>query len=352
MFNSLKKEAHYQYRSLRLLNGFFRKKLIHCNLQVTYRCNFKCQICDFWKTHHDPAKELSLDDVRLIGKKLNQLGTMIISLAGGEPLDREDLDEIITILNQENHFPILITNGWHIDEPRAKSILKAGLQEISVSVDYATPERHDAQRGQPGSWQRAMRALELLHRHRPDKRNRVHMISVLMDDNLDEIEPLIKLAKDLGVTYMVNLYSWSRGTKTPRLPDQRSIGFQPMPPSVTQHLLDLKRRYPEFISLTSYLEKMDEAITTGGIGDCQTGRLLLNIDPQGRVARCTETLDEPVGNILTDNPLVLRDRLRKVQRGSECAQCWTSCRGFAECMQKPPRRRQFREFFISVRPRA
>lgn len=342
MLNRLAKEVHYQYRCLRLAGGLLGKKLIHCNLQVTYRCNFRCQICDFWKDAYDKSQELSLDDVRLIGKKLNQLGTLIISLAGGEPLIREDLDAIITILNEAHHFPILITNGWYVDESRAKSILRAGLQEISVSVDYATPERQDAQRGQPGSWERAIRALELLHRYRPDRRNRVHMITVLMDDNLEEIEPLIRLARELGVTYMVNLYSWNRGTKSPRLPGH----------SVTQHLLELKRRYPEFISLTSYLEKMDQAIATGGIGACQTGRLLLNIDHRGGVARCTETLDEPVGNILTDDVGAIRQRLNDVQRTRPCAQCWTSCRGFAESMQSPPRWRQFKEFIISVKPRS
>ena len=100
---------------------------------------------------------------------------------------REDIYDIITALNAANHFPILITNGWFVDETVARDILRAGLQEISVSVDYRDPARHDAQRGCPGAWDRAVRALELFHKHRPDRRNRVHMISVLMDDNLDDV---------------------------------------------------------------------------------------------------------------------------------------------------------------------
>ena len=101
MISGIRREIHYQYRSLRLVLGFFSKRFIHCNLQVTYRCNFKCQICDFWKDEHDPAEELSLDDIRTIGRKLNKLGTLIISLAGGEPLAREDLVDVIRILNEE-----------------------------------------------------------------------------------------------------------------------------------------------------------------------------------------------------------------------------------------------------------
>ena len=342
MLTATRKELHYQYRCLRLARNLLLKRMLNCNLQVTYRCNFQCQICDFWKPEYQKTHELSLDDIRVIGAKLNRLGTLIISLAGGEPLIREDLPEVITILNKANHFPILITNGWFVDAALAKDLLRAGLQEISVSVDYADPAKHDAQRGQPGAWERAMRALELLHKNRPDKRNRVHMISVLMDDNLEEVEPLIQLSRQIGATYMLSLYSWNRGTKSPRLPSA----------SVTEHLLALKRKYPEFVTLTSYLEQIDQAIAVGGIGDCQTGRLLMNIDNHGNVARCTETLDEPVGNILTEDAPMLRERLLDVQRTRPCAQCWTSCRGFAECMHKPPRLRQFREFFTSVRPRA
>ena len=342
MIAKLKRELHYQYRCLRLAAGMVGRRLIHCNLQVTYRCNFQCRICDFWKPMYDKSHELSLADVRIIGEKLNRLGTLIISLAGGEPLIREDLPEIIRILNQANHFPVLITNGWYVDEPFGRAILQAGLQEISVSVDYATPAKHDAQRGREGAWDRAIRALEILHRHRPDHRNRVHMISVLMDDNIDEVEPMIRIARELGVTYMINLYSWNRGTKAFRLPRG----------GVTRRLLELKRKYPEFVTLTSYIERFDRALATGGIGDCQTGRLLLNVDRHGNVARCTETLDEPVGNLLTGDVRAIRDRLIQVQKASTCAQCWTSCRGFAECIQKRPRLRQFKEFFTSVRPRA
>ena len=342
MLTKVAHELHYQYRCLRLAFGMLSRSMLHCNLQVTYRCGFQCRICDFWKDEYDKTHELSLADIRVIARKLRRFGTLIVSLAGGEPLAREDLGEIIRILNRANHFPILITNGWHVDEARGRELLDAGLQEISVSVDYADAARHDAQRGRDGAWDRAVAALDILNRSRADKRNRVHMISVLMDDNLEEIEPLIQLSRDIGTTYMVSLYSWNRGTKGPRLPSAQ----------VTEHLLALKRKYPEFVTLTSYLERFDDAIAVGGIGDCQTGRLLMNIDNHGNVARCTETLDEPVGNILTDDPNVLRERLLDVQRTRSCAQCWTSCRGFAECMHQPPRLRQFREFFNSVRPRA
>ena len=123
--------------------------------------------------------------------------------------------------------------------------------------------------------------------------------------------------------------------------------MSPVEPAISE----LKAKYPEFVTLTTYLEHLDQAIAEGGVGDCQTGRLLMNIGSRGEVARCTETLEEPVGNILSDDIREIRRRLHAVQRERPCAQCWTSCRGFAESMGKPPRARQWREFYTSVRPR-
>ena len=127
MIHSVRRELHYQYRRLRLGAGFLHRKLIHCNLQVTYRCNFRCKICDFWKDGHDAAEELTVEEVGIIGERLNRLGTLIISLGGGEPLIREDLYRVIAVLNAADHFPILITNGWFVDEAVARDILRAGL---------------------------------------------------------------------------------------------------------------------------------------------------------------------------------------------------------------------------------
>jgi MoaA/NifB/PqqE/SkfB family radical SAM enzyme len=167
------------------------------------------------------------------------------------------------------------------------------------------------------------------------------MITVLMDDNLEEVEPLLQLCRDLGVTYFINLYSSGRGTKLSRAPGG----------NVSEKLLELKSRYPEFISLTSYVEQFDQAIGEGGIGNCHAGTLTFNIGSRGEVSRCIDTIDEPVGNILTDEVTDLRDRLQKAQKKGSCAHCWTSCRGSVESLYKPPRIRQFREFCVSVRRR-
>ena len=122
----------------------------------------------------------------------------------------------------------MICNGWFVTPEIAQALFAAGMHEISVSVDYMDPARHDAQRGTPGAHAQALEALRALMDARTRPHQRVHMISVIMDDNLDDVEPLIRLCRRMGITYLVTLYSDHRGRKSPRT----------MPAQVSERLLD------------------------------------------------------------------------------------------------------------------
>ena len=65
------------------------------------------------------------------------------------------------------------------------------------------------------------------------------MISVIMDDNLPEVEPLLETCRQLGITYLVTLYSHSRGTKPER----------PAGADISEQLLAIKRRHRHFVAL-------------------------------------------------------------------------------------------------------
>jgi len=337
--SNLKQSIHYAQRGLGLLANLALDRYVHCNLQVTRRCNFRCQICDFWKIEHSKERELSLSEIETLTNKLADYGTLAVSLAGGEPMLREDILDIIRIVSKK-HFPIMITNGWYITPDNAHALWEAGLHEISISIDYADPKKHDALRGHAGAFGQAVETLKILHASRHSNRNRVHMISVLMDDNVEDIEQLILLSEQIGVTYMVNLYSYQRGKKSERLPKR----------PVSQLMMNLKKKHNNFVSLTSYLERMDVAVRQGGVGNCQAGRYFMNIDNYGNISRCTETTDMPVGNLLKESPADIRYKLMHQQMSDSCSQCWTSCRGWAELMHGPQRMRSWKEFYITVQP--
>jgi MoaA/NifB/PqqE/SkfB family radical SAM enzyme len=308
-------------KSLRLANSFLRKRMVHCNLQILYQCNFRCTICDFWNCRYQELPPLTVPQVKDIAEKIKPLGPLVISIGGGEPLMHGNLIEITKILSK-NNFPVMICNGWFVTPENAYQLFKAGMREVSISVDYASPEKHDAQRGKKGAFERAINALQVLHANRTNAHQRVHMISVVMDDNLDDIEPLIKISKEIGITYLITFYSNCRGKKESKL--ARS--------DISRRLMELKRRYPEFIALSEFIERYAGARAEGGISPCFAGENLFNIDCRGNVSRCIDRLDESVGNIFKLEIDVLMNRLAEQVRAGDCGACWTSCRGNIETL--------------------
>lgn len=307
-------------KRLRYTYSFIRKRLVHLNLQILYQCNFRCSICDFWKEPYKSMPQLSAANAEIIAEKLKAAGPLIVTIGGGEPLLHQELTEIVRAFST-NNFPVMICNGWFLTPDRARELLEAGLYEVSISVDYADPEKHDQQRGMPGSFERALAGLDMLHRNRVHPSQRVHMISVIMDDNLMEIEPLIQLAQKIGITYLVTLYSHSRGTKAVRA--SRA--------DISAHLLTLRKKYPNFVGVRGYLSRFTEAMN-GGVNPCYAGKNLFNIDCQGNVTRCIDRLDRVAGNILTSDFRTIKRELRKQHDSNDCAACWTSCRGNIETL--------------------
>jgi len=309
-------------KKLRFAKSFLRNRLVHVNLQILYSCNYRCAICDFWKPSWRQKPALSAAQARVISQKLNLLGPQIISIGGGEPTLHPELPAIVEALAC-HHFPVMITNGSLVTAELAQRLFAAGMVEISVSVDYADPSKHDAQRGVAGAHAKAIEALQILHANRTDPEQRVNMIAVIMEDNQPEVEPLLEICRQLGITYLVTLYSHSRGSKPERL-----AGAE-----VSERLLALKRRHRHFVALRGYLERFTEAVAQNGIGPCYAGRNLCNIDSQGDVGLCIDRLEDPVGNILSDDMFELERRLLERHRGNPCRDCWTSCRGSIEAVR-------------------
>lgn len=302
--------------------AFARRTLVHTNLQILYDCNFRCRICDFW---HDrelkDSPRMSAEQARIISDKLSQIGPQIVSIGGGEPLLHPELMDIVTAISR-HHIPVMICNGWYVNQKNARELFERGMYEVSVSVDYADPEKHDAQRGVAGAYQRAIAALKCLAENRIHPEQRVHMISVVMEDNLEDIEKLIHIAKDLGITYLLTLYSDKRG----------AMAARPATAETSRRLLALKERYPEFVVLRGYIGRFSEALASEGIGPCYAGKNLCNVDCRGQVSLCIDRVQEPVANLLTDDVKVVRRALLLAHEQNECKSCWTSCRGTIETL--------------------
>src|SRR5437867_8856848 len=108
--------------------------------EVTHLCNLACEYCD----RHTPLpNELELGEIVQIVREFVGLGMIGMTLDGGEPLVRLDIDKIIDELARVGVRIVINTNGILIPK-KLESVKKAAL--VNVSLDG--PERyHDSMRG-------------------------------------------------------------------------------------------------------------------------------------------------------------------------------------------------------------
>lgn len=308
----------------RLLRAWSGGHPLWCAWQVTYRCNFRCRFCGYWALGADAFQEPPVSAYVEGARKLAQMGTLLVSLAGGEPLLRTDVPEIVAAIGR-HHFPFLTTNGWLLTPALARDLMRAGLWGASVSIDYADPDRHDERRGMFGSWEQAWRAVEMLDEARVHRWQRVNVIAVLMDDNIDQIEPLLQMSAERHAYFMVQPYGQLK---------TGSAAYAHNDGQVSPRLLALRRRYPNFLSNPYYLGLFD-AFHHGGVPGCRAGRAFFNIDETGNVAICVERRDQPVANLFRDDIREVERRLRQAARGNDCRMCWYNCRGEVESLYNP-----------------
>ena len=307
-------------KRLRLVGSYFVGRPLWCAWQATYRCNFRCSFCNYWQEPVRAADEQTLEDIRRGSANLARIGSLLISVAGGEPLIRADLPQMVAAL-AEHHFPLITTNGWLATRDLARTLYRFGLWGVSVSLDYADPERHDRQRGVKGAFDRAVRALRIFSEERTARWQRVNIMAVLNHENLDDMEPLIQLALEHNAWFMVQPYS-RRKTG-----DRRFIH----PVGAGERLLALRRKYPNFLSNPLFLRRFDVA-ADGGVPGCLAGKAFFNIDNFGRVAQCVEDRAHPVGFIQSDPIEALLARLAERRAQTRCQACWYNCRGEIESL--------------------
>jgi len=135
-------------------------------LELTYHCNLRCGFCYTDSPRRTLERTAELDDEawrRIVGQSL-ELGIGEAVITGGEPLLRRELalESIERVEAAGVDRIVLNTNGWFVDDGVADRLARARKLEVHVSIDGPTPELHDAARGVPGSWRRAVGAVDLL----------------------------------------------------------------------------------------------------------------------------------------------------------------------------------------------
>jgi MoaA/NifB/PqqE/SkfB family radical SAM enzyme len=134
------KRVHRGYREVRLV-GLALKSTSHpvfAHVVVIRRCNLACAYCSEYDTVSKPVPTAEM--LRRIDR-LAELGTTAVTITGGETLLHPDLEQIIARIRHHGMIVVMITNGYLLSIDRIKSLNRAGLDRMQISIDNIEPDK-------------------------------------------------------------------------------------------------------------------------------------------------------------------------------------------------------------------
>ena len=135
---------------------------IEANLLVTSSCNLSCRHCTV--TSHGPLEaDLSPSEWGTVLQRLQDARVLRLTITGGEPFARPDLDQIIgQVMSRPFRFTIN-TNGTLLDRRAVRLLLdsRRRLDDLMIGLDGSCPEVVDRLRG-AGTFGLQMEGLERL----------------------------------------------------------------------------------------------------------------------------------------------------------------------------------------------
>ena len=163
---------------------------------LTRRCNLACAHCYIAAGPTESATgELPTQDcLRIVDEILAVNPSPMLILSGGEPLLREDLEEIARAASSRGATVVVGTNGTGLTSARIAALKKAGVRGVAVSVDSLRPSYHDRFRHGRGSLEETQAAIERLREQRLD----VVIQTTVTKGNRAELERLVAWAAEEG----------------------------------------------------------------------------------------------------------------------------------------------------------
>lgn len=138
----------------------------YVELLVTTQCNLKCVMCNVWKLRIKKPliekDEMSIFQSKELLHALQCMGTRVVYLSGGEPLLKSGILSLIQAAKKEKLRVGLFTNGTIITPALAHSLLDSCLDHIIFSIDSPRASVHDQIRGVNGTWEKAVRGMQIL----------------------------------------------------------------------------------------------------------------------------------------------------------------------------------------------
>ena len=115
--------------------------------ELTYRCPLRCAYCSNPTNWRDYGRELDTAGWQRVLREAAELGVLHVHFSGGEPLLRDDLEDLVRAARDAELYTNLITSAWRLGPERLDALRRAGLDHVQVSVQDSDAARADAVAG-------------------------------------------------------------------------------------------------------------------------------------------------------------------------------------------------------------
>lgn len=280
-------------------------------IELTYRCNLDCFFC-----YNDTALKgtpLSLEQYFQLFEELRALGTMELTLSGGEPLAHPHFFKL-GARARELGFVVRIKSNGHALRGLLAQRIKETIDPfmIEVSLHGSTAAVHDRQTRVPGSFEQLMKNISAMQQIGL----RFKLNSTLTRWNEHQIEAMYALAETFGVPLQFDT------TVTPRDDgDREPLSIAPSQEGI-QALFRFQLRRSSGESETD--DRADDRTVTqksGGGRHCGAGASTIAVDPYGTVYPCVQWR-RAIGSLHNDGIVVIwkdNETLAAIRRENERA---------------------------------
>ena len=313
---------------------------IFCDIGITEKCLFKCRMCRLWQSPGN-EQELSITEWKNFVSSLEGFGSNIrIHIAGGEPLLKDGILELIGFATKKGFTSVMVSNGFLIDEEVAQRIADSGLGVISISLDTLDEEKHDFLRGRPKAGEHAKRAIDYLTKKGARS---ISILAVIMDPNLGDLTALAEWVNSNSAISSIYFQAVSQPIATPR--DQRwhtkeEFGYlwpkdKQRTDAVIDQLISYKKSGYKISNSLRQLEVFKSYFKephklSGGM-KCTQGDYVMYLRPTGDVLLCGSMA--PIGNVRTQSINEIWFSQEAESRRQEIHLCQESCLNLINCFE-------------------
>jgi pyrroloquinoline quinone biosynthesis protein E len=246
-------------------------------LELTYRCPLHCAFCYNPTDYAGTGPELRTEDWIRVLREARALGAVQLGLSGGEPLARDDLEDIVAEAHCLGFYSNLITSGVGLTEARIRALKTAGLDHIQLSFQDSSRKMND--------FLSSTRTFDLKYKVAAlIKQYEFPMVLnvVLHRLNIDHVEDILDMALRLGAEYVelanTQYYGWAFHNREQLLPSR--VQVQRAEQVMQRFRERVGTRMKIFFVVPDYFERRPKPCMNG------LGSIFMTIAPDGTALPC------------------------------------------------------------------